>query len=285
MKINPLTLDFLTQKPGTAASVLQNLDAEKAAIYLSNKIPIRVVAPVIERIESWPAARILEHMSLEKNCAVLNLLKFPAAAAIMRLFEEQKRQQILAQLPTQLVKALKRSLSYPQDTVGAWMDHSALHFSEELTIANCLSLLKKAQRSFDLIVVVDNKHRIAGVVPPGDLLIRSAQCTLKEIARPGHVALAANASLVSAKGAPWWRHYIALPVRDGNDVFVGTINRESLLDAMVVAKPKRKITVDDTVLVHLGGAMVTAASGLLTMSTSGVLADTELGENNDDRSR
>lgn len=284
MAINPLSLDFLTQKPGMAARVLQSLEAQESAIYLANDIPIRVVVPVIEKIESWPAARILERMPLDKSCAVLSLLKYPVVAAIMRLFDQQQRQLMVEHLPSQLVNALKRSLSHPEDTVGAWMDDSTPHFSRELTVGDCLEVLKKARQSFDLIVVIDDKHAIDGVISPSALLISAPQRKLKEITDSGCVALAANNSLPVAKKAEAWRRYNTLPVRDNNDIFAGTINRTALMSAMLMGQPARKTAPEDTLLAHLSSAMAATATGLLAITTSG-METARNGGNSDDRKR
>jgi len=147
IRTNPLSLDFLLQRPAKAASVIQTLDAEQAALYLAN-IPIRALVPVIERTETWPAARIIEYMPIDKSCAVLGRIKYPVAAAMLRLLDEQKRKSLLENLPSQMANSLHRSLSYPDDAVGAWMDSSALHFSRQLTVGECLELLKKSEQHF-----------------------------------------------------------------------------------------------------------------------------------------
>jgi Mg/Co/Ni transporter MgtE len=267
MRANPLSLDFLAQKPGAAARVLQNLNAEEAALYLSVNIPLRVVAPVIERIETWPAARILELMPLDKSSGVLKLMQYPVVAAVMRLFEESYRQELLEQLPSQLVKTLTRSLSYREDTVGAWMENLTPAFSGQLTVGECLGLLKKSRAVVELVVVIDDSHRIEGIISLGTLLVNDVTRKLASLATSRLLALAAQSSLAMAKEAPGWVSYGALPIRDNNDVFIGTISREALLEALLASKPKLSHESGDSLITHLASAMLATVSGLLTMNS------------------
>lgn len=259
---NPLSLEFLAHKPGKAAAVLQALDAEQAALYLTN-VPTRVLAPVIERIESWPAARIIELMPLEQSCAVITQLKYPAAATLIRLLDDRQRQSLLAQLPNQLVRTLKRSLNYPEDSVGAWMDSSTPHFSRELMVGDCLALLKKTAGAFEIIVAVDDSHCIDGVIPLSALLTSHSKRPLGDLVDRRCVALAAKMSLTMAKNAADWQRYNALPVRTNHGVFVGAISRESLHSALLKTQPNHTVPQGNSLLAHVSRAMITTATGLL----------------------
>lgn len=261
---NPLSLDFLLQKPGKAAGVIQTLDAEQAALYLSH-IPVRAIAPVIERIESWPAARIIEHMPLEKTSAVLGQIKYPAAAAIMRVLNEEKRKALLTNLPSQLVRSLNRSISYSEDTVGAWMDSSALHFSRDLSVGDCLALLKKSERPVEVIIAVDENHHVDGIVPLSALLISDSKHTLRNISDRHCVPIAGRASVVMAKDAADWQRYNTLPVRAANGVFLGTISRQALFSALDKSSTGIGEPLGNSMLSHLIRAMMSSAIGLLAM--------------------
>lgn len=281
MKIaNPLSHDFLARKPAKAAIVLQSLEAEQAALYLAS-VPVRVLAPVIERIESWPAARIIELMPIEQSCAVLSQLNYPAAAALIRLLDDEQRQSMLAHLPKQLVRTIKQSLSYPEETVGAWMDSSTPHFSKELTAGDCLALLKKSGRSFKIVVAVDSKHRIEGVIPLSNLLISSPQQTLSELVDRTCVPLAAQVSLVLAKDAPDWQHYSALPIRTNNGVFVGAISRETLNRALMKTQPEHPTSIGDSLLAHMSRAMIATVAGLLALTSNSALTMQDEEKHND----
>lgn len=263
-KTNPLSLDFLLQKPGRAASVLQTLDAEQAALYLAN-VPIRALAPVIERTETWPAARIIEHMPIDKSCAVLARINYPAAAALMRLVNDKKRKSLLEHLPRQMVSSLNRTLNYPEETVGAWMDSSALHFSRELAVGDCLELLKKSNQECEFVVVVDDKRCIDGVVSLSTLLISDSARVLKDVADHRCQPVAAQTSLAMAKDAPGWLSYNSLPVRANSGVFLGMLSRQALHGAMKNAEPRNSEPLGNSILVHLSKAMLASAAGLLTM--------------------
>ncbi|MDP2286912.1 MAG: hypothetical protein Q8L06_22490, partial [Pseudohongiella sp.] len=120
---NSLSLSFLASKPQAAASVLQTLKTAQAAVYLED-IPVRTLAPVLQNMETWPAARILDLMPLEKNVAIFAQLSYQHVAALVRLHTSDRRAQLLQALPAKLSRPLALSLAYQDNTVGAWMDMS-----------------------------------------------------------------------------------------------------------------------------------------------------------------
>ena len=261
---NPFSLDFLLQKPGKAARVIQTLDSRQAALYLST-VPVRVLAPVIERIESWPAARIIELMPTEQSSAVLCKVKFPAAAAVLRLVDDSTRNALLTNLPTQLTRTLSRSLNYPDDTVGAWMDRSAPHFSRDLSVAECVALLRQLNQTFELVVAVDDNHGIDGIIPVSALLISEPSRMLRELADRQCAHLVAQARLAKVKDVEEWQRFNTLPVRGRNGSFLGTLSRQTLYHALDKDSPAPSVPLRDSLLAHLSRAMMASVSGLLSI--------------------
>ena len=135
-----LSLDFLASKPQAAAQVLQALEVEQAAQYL-REVPVRILAPVLDEMETWPAARILDLLTLEQNAAIFMQLGYRSVASLLRLQHGERRTALLTALPGQLARPLTQSLAYQESTVGAWMDMSTPHFYADLSAHDCLLLL------------------------------------------------------------------------------------------------------------------------------------------------
>lgn len=243
--------------------MIQALDAHQAALYLST-VPVRALAPVIERIESWPAARILELMPTEQSSAVLCKIKFPAAAAVLRLVDDSTRNVLLESLPSQLSRTFNRSLTYPDDTVGAWVDRSAPHFSRHLSVAECVALLRQLNQAFELVIAVDDDHRIDGIIPVSALLISEPSRMLRELVDRQCVPLAAQARLAQVKDVQEWHRFNTLAVRGRNGTFLGTLSRQTLYHALDRRSPTPTLPLKDSLLAHLSRAMMASVSGLLS---------------------
>jgi len=264
---NSLSLDFLTSKPQAAAHVLQSLAAEQAALYLGN-VPVRMLGPVFQYMEIWPAARILDLLPLEQNAAVFAHLNYQRIAALLRLQQEQRRSALLDVLPTQMARTLIRSLAYRENTVGAWMDMSTPHFYTELSARECLSLLKKIPEPFGCsLTVISHSHHVVGIVTLDALLISPDDHELGQLMDPV-TPLSAEMSLEMAKNASGWHSHSNLPVRSVNGTYLGTLSRTVLRTALASNKPIAAPALEDSVLVHLVKAMATTATGLLHLSSA-----------------
>lgn len=263
---NALSLNFLASKPRAAASVLQTLSTNDAASYLQ-EVPVRTLAPVLQHMETWPAARILDVFPLEKNVALFSQLDYQSVAALLRLQSDARREQLLKKLPGKLARPLALSLAYQDNTVGAWMDMSTPHFFEDLSAWECLALLKKIELPFGCsLTVINKKHHIVGVVTLDVLLLSPDEKELGALMDPTVSALPAEMSLKVAKSSQQWHSHSVLPVRSGQGTYLGTLSRTVLSTALKSNQPSA-LSPGDSVLAHLGAAMVSSASGLLAMTS------------------
>ncbi|MDP1932965.1 MAG: hypothetical protein Q8L60_16055 [Gammaproteobacteria bacterium] len=263
-----LSLDFLASKPRAAAGVLQSLMPDQAALYLA-EVPVRILAPVLADMETWPAARILDLLTLEQNAAIFGQLHYRSVAALLRLQEEQRRVALLEVLPSQLAKPLARSLAYQENTVGAWMDMSTPHFYAELSRWECIALLKKIGKPFgSSLIVISHSHHIVGVVSLDVLLISPDEKPLGQLMDPRVQPLPAEMSLEVARNTPDWHNHSVLPVRNANGNYLGTLSRMALRDALARNKATAVPELGDSVLAHLVRAMGATATGLLQFSSA-----------------
>lgn len=267
-KSSSLSLDFLTSKPRAAAGVLQALMPDQAALYLAD-VPVRIVAPVLQDMETWPAARILDLLTLEQNAAIFGQLQYRSVAALLRLQQEQRRVALLEVLPSQLAKPLARSLAYQDNTVGAWMDMSTPHFYAELSAWECIALLKKIRKPFgSSLTVISHSHHIVGVVSLDVLLMSPDEQPLGQLMDPSVQPLPAEMSLDVARNTPDWHSHSVLPVRNANGNYLGTLSRIALRAALASNKAPAVPELGDTVLAHLVRAMGATTTGLLQFSSA-----------------
>lgn len=263
-----LSLDFLASKPHAAAQVLQALEVEQAAQYLQ-EVPVRILAPVLDEMETWPAARILDLLTLEQNVAIFMQLGYRSVASLLRLQHGERRAALLTALPGQLARPLTQSLAYQESTVGAWMDMSTPHFYADLSAHDCLALLRKISHPFgSSLTVISHNHRVLGVVTLDALLISPATRTLGQLMDVRLTPLPAELSLDVARNLPDWHAHSNLPVRSVNGTFLGTLSRTALHMALDSNKGAASPTFDDSVLAHLVRAMATTMAGMLRVSSS-----------------
>lgn len=284
MNSNPLSLNFLARKPEQAAAILQTLSDQQAAEYLI-EIPTRTLVPVIECMEHWPAARILEYMSVEKNAAVVSQLDYQSAVAVLRLQSPARRDQLLGNLSKQLVRALRRSLAYPENTVGAWTDSAAPQFGATTSAGECLTLLQKMPKAAGTtLVITDNHHAVIGLVSIDELLVSPAQKKLGDLADRTVQPLDDQMSLTIARKSSGWDRYPSLPVWTHHGLYVGTISRVNLQQALQQLSPVPAAVAGSSLTVNLGRAMLETVSGMIPLFSFDLLRIIT-GENSHDSER
>ena len=164
-----LTLGYLEQHPRTAALVLEELEPADAVSFLEH-VPSRISGAVFGHAAPWAAAGWFEILSPTRAAAIIPHMSFQDATTALRLTDDVSREAVLSELPTGRARSIKRSLNYPEGTVGAWMDHSAPTFAENATVADGLKYLKSRRRATSpYLIVVNSKKEYAGMVSAHDL--------------------------------------------------------------------------------------------------------------------
>jgi Mg/Co/Ni transporter MgtE len=78
------------------------------------------------------------------------------------------------------------------------------------------------------VAVIDQEHRLVGLVAPEQLLLASRNGTVAAVMRRDVPRLHSEASLADITKATGWRTLHALPVVDGAGVFIGILRYETL---------------------------------------------------------
>jgi flagellar motility protein MotE (MotC chaperone) len=105
-KVPPLTIAYLERMPDSSAKVIAGMRPQDAAA-LFETIPTRIVTPIVEKMEKWPAALCLQHLPKEQAAAILSNVSYQDATVLLRLTSTDRREAMLEQLPSQLASDLK----------------------------------------------------------------------------------------------------------------------------------------------------------------------------------
>ena len=259
-----LTIAYLERLPESAANVIAGMRPQDAAA-LFETLPTRIVTPIVEKMEKWPAARCLQHLSMENTAAILGEISYQDATVLLRLTPAERREAILAQLSTRLARDLKESLRYPRNCVGAWMDLSVPSLSLHATVKDAVSIARTGAVS-DAIFVVDNDQRLAGVVRAEKLLRYSAGTRLVDIIQTGLKPLFSRMLLREAALEPAWNEFLRLPVAGRNGQLLGALSRHDMMDGLTTITAKSDAP-DTGALIwsQVGEAFIVSLAGLVRL--------------------
>lgn len=213
-----LTIAFIQSRPQAAARVLDDLEPAEAAAFLAS-VPSRLAAPLLSRMQPARAARVVSLQPPEIGAAMVRAMLHLDCVTVVRLLSDEKRRALYAELPERIVKDVRRSLEYPRETVGAWMDLSIAMLPESTRADEARRYVRRGDSAvLHHVFVTGSGHRLEGAVSVVALIRADDQTRLGEIV-DSHVAPLSNRALLrQAAELPAWDVFGLLPVvgRKGN---------------------------------------------------------------------
>jgi Mg/Co/Ni transporter MgtE len=223
-----LTLAFIDRRPAAAARALTAMEVEDAAAFLDD-VPARYATSALAHMSAWAASAVVARMSVEHAAGALRGLNYQTAAAVLRLVAPGPRASLLAELPAAVRRDFGITLSFPLDTVGAHMTTAILTQRFDHNVADARDLVRRARNADDAcVMVLDETHRLMGVVLPVALLRATGATPLTDIMDGDVAPLSARARVATIAGLAAWDRYASLPVVSRRKHVIGALNRTTL---------------------------------------------------------
>lgn len=227
-----LSLAFAETHPGDVARVLERLTVVDATDFLA-LLPARLGAPVLRHMLPTTAARCLERLDNEIAAGMIRDLDAQTGTAILRYVSLPRRDQLVTQLPTASALAFRLLLTYPEDTVGAWINPFSLAVTPDTPAGDVLERLRQSSESSETyIYVINANQRLLGMVELVDLLRARRGITMEQLMRSTRHHLSARASLAAAFESDGWQESHALPVVERPERFIGALEYPVLCRAL-----------------------------------------------------
>lgn len=227
-----LILAFIDRRPAAAARSLAAMEPADAVSLLED-LPTRYVSRALIHMGAWAACTLFARMSVSKAAAALAGFPFQSAAALLRLMDRDPRLAILQELPAPMRRDFRTTLEFPADTVGAHMTTSILTQRTDHTVADGRDQMRRAAKAdTGCVIVVDEAHRIAGMVSPVTLLRSTGNTLLTEVMDTDVKAISARARLVTVRDLEVWDRYQSAPVTNRRGHIVGVLNQSTLRRAL-----------------------------------------------------
>lgn len=258
-----LSLAFLERKPRAAAVLLQDFTPEQAVDFLQD-VPATTLIPVVAYMASWPAARTLSSLPGRLAANILRGLPTAEAETLLRLMTGEQRSVILKHMPNSTAQSFTRKLDYPLSTVGAWMDTSVPCFTTDSSVADCLDLVKRQKsRLGGVVIVVDNKRHLVGVIEVEKLLTNDTEQKLVNLLNKDIQALASRATLWEVQDYDGWTKFPALPVTDHNNLMLGALTSSALRAGTAKTSDRPNDNLKFSLVTHMARAFLVVLTGLL----------------------
>jgi Mg/Co/Ni transporter MgtE len=225
-----LLSSFLSLHAESAARLLESMPVDQANAVFASVDPA-TGAPVMSHMLPTYAARCIEAQPPGDSALLLERFGSQEAAAVLRHLGRDAREAVLAALGPQWVMAFKLLLSYPMNTVGAWVEPRVLTLPDDCNAGEARERIARSQQVAQArIYVLDRSRRIRGAIRGLSLLQVQNRKNLTAILEPAD-ALWARELLATAQEHSVWERNTEAPVINREEEFIGVISYADLRKA------------------------------------------------------
>jgi Mg/Co/Ni transporter MgtE len=230
--VETLTLAYVASHPGDAARVLEGVAAAQAAAVFA-RLPVRAAAPVLVAMLPHSSAGVLGAVSDHVALALLTGAGARGAVAMLRHVPEPRRKRLIEGLPTATAIAARLLLGYPEDSVGAWADPSAVALAPTLYPQDVLDRVRgEPEAGADRVYIVGEDQRLLGVVDLATLVRAPDWRPVETLMRAAEAVLPAVMPLAAAAAHPAWTRTSELPVVARGGRLIGVLRQDAVNAAM-----------------------------------------------------
>jgi magnesium transporter len=223
---------FSDWPPADVADVILDLPEDEQVI-IFRVLPAALAADVFEYIGIEEQQNLLRAMAHEQVVAILNEMSPDDRTALLEELPSAAARQLIRLLTPEERRVATALLGYPENSVGRLMTPDFIAVHEDWTVQQVLDFIREFGRdseTLNFIYVVDERSKLIDDVRMREFLLRPLNAKVSEIRDKNFVALKVNDSQEEALNV--FRKYdrAALPVVDSNNVLVGIVTSDDMLD-------------------------------------------------------
>ena len=217
------------------AEVLDEVNFEDA-IYIIKLLDSEKTSEILMELDEDIREKILENLSAKEIAEEVEEMDSDDAADIIGELSEERQKRVISALEDDdLAADIKELLSYEDETAGSLMAKELVKVYETWTVAGCMRRIRgqaKEVTRVHSIYVVDKEDKLVGRLSLKDLIIAKSDQKISDISKAKVDAV--NVSEDDEEVAKIMAKYDleAIPVVDDNNVLVGRITIDDIVDVL-----------------------------------------------------
>src|SRR5437588_7450638 len=223
---------FREWPPADVAEVILDMDQDEQVIVF-RVLPAALAADVFEYSGVGEQQNLLHAMAHEQVATILNEMSPDDRTALLEELPSEAARKLIKLLTPEERRVAQALLGYPEGSVGRLMTPDFIAVHEDWTVQQVLDFVREYGRdseTLNILYVVDERNRLIDDVRMREFLLRPLTAKVSDIRDQNFAALKVNDSQEEALNL--FRKYdrVALPVVDSNNVLVGIVTSDDMLD-------------------------------------------------------
>jgi magnesium transporter len=223
---------FREWPPADVAEVILDTPEDEQVI-IFRVLPHVLAADVFEYLDRDAQQKLLRAMAHEQVVAILNEMSPDDRTALLEELPSAAARQLIRLLTPQERQIAQALLGYPEGSVGRLMTPDFIAVREDWTVQRVLDYIREHgqdSETLNVIYVVDDRGKLIDDIRMREFLLKPLTLPVRDLMQKTFVALNVTDSQQDALNV--FRKYdrSALPVIDSNDVVVGIVTIDDMLD-------------------------------------------------------
>ena len=219
-------------QPLSVAEIFTDMSPQDVAV-MFRILPREFAADIFEYIPLDHQEEILRSLGKEGVAAVLNDMAPDDRTALLEELPGAVTQKLITLLSPEERKIATTLLGFPEESVGRRMTPDYVAVRENMTVAEVLNHIRKVghdKETLNVIYVVDERGRLIDDLRLRELILADPLRRLSEIMDRQFHALRVDQDQEEAVRDFKRLDRVALPVVDSNDMLVGMVTVDDILD-------------------------------------------------------
>jgi magnesium transporter len=206
---------------------------EDEQVIIFRVLPHALAADVFEYLDRDAQQKLLRAMAHEQVVAILNEMSPDDRTALLEELPSAAARQLIRLLTPEERRVATALLGYPEDSVGRLMTPDFIAVREDWTVQRVLDYIRQHgqdSETLNVIYVVDDQGKLIDDIRMREFLLKPLTSPVRDLMQKTFVALNVTDSQQDTLNV--FRKYdrSALPVIDSNDVLVGIVTIDDMLD-------------------------------------------------------
>jgi len=196
---------------------------------------METAADALNEVETPLQSELLSELDPERASDLLERLAPDDAADILADLPPEEAERLLNLMPADESQPIRELLRYGAETAGGIMTTEVLSLSQELTVEEALVYLRQHSEHLEMVYnlyIVDDEHRLVGVVSLRELVVAEPGTKLKDLMDPDIIKVTTNTDQEEVARIIAKYDLLGVPVVDNDNRLVGLVTVDDVIDVI-----------------------------------------------------